>query len=472
MAEASKEGKREPKGESVKRPDRAELSKQCDAIMAEILELNAKAKRAKAETERILGDRGGNRGELEAARQGMKALIAERGRLLAERADITVSRDACRDKLNAMVNNEKAMRHDLKFASVEAIDNQIRELELRQARTSMSLTDEKKLVKDIHNLQMSKKSVGALSELKAGVEREKSNRLELDRRITEKNVELKAVNDRTTAQRAQLDALSKEPTERDNIPALRREQVEAREQAEAKYNSIKALRAEFKKKEDAWNVFQAELTAKRKEAKQKEAEARAIEEEARKKQLEAEELARIPYEDEMNLCEHLSVYLRGLAPTKDAETDPSASAASTTPNTVFQGMKVLSRDTEDYAVLGGSKKGKGKKKGGSNTKKETIGHSMDTLSSFALLQITPPTVLSQVPASIEALQQKKASYQGIERGSVPTMAELQEARQGKAAGSTSKPTKAKDFSLEADFPTLATNGDAKAVSEAEEGVSA
>lgn len=216
----------------------------------------------------------------------MKILMTERNRLMAERQEITVSRDACREKLNALINSEKAMRHDMKFSSVEAIDSQIRELELRQARTTMSLNDEKKLVKDIHNLQMSKKTVGALSELKAGVEKEKSNRMELDRRITEKNVELKAVNDRTTAQRAVLDALNKETSsEREVIPSLRKEQAEAREQAEAKYHSIKALRAEFKKKEDAWNVFQAELVAKRKEAKQKELEAKAIEEEARRKQL-------------------------------------------------------------------------------------------------------------------------------------------------------------------------------------------
>jgi uncharacterized coiled-coil DUF342 family protein len=403
----------------------------------------------------------------------MKIQMTERNKLMSERNDITASRDLCRDKLNAMMNDEKAMRHDLKFASVEAIDSQIRELELRQARTSMSLNDEKKLVKDIHNLQMSKKSVGVLSELKAGVEREKSNRLELDRRITEKNVFLKVVNDKTTAQRAQLDALGKEPSERDNIPALRKEQTDCRAEAETKYNSIKALRAEFKKQEDAWNVFQTELNQKRKEARQKEIDAKAIEDETRRKQLEAEELARIPYEDEMALCDNLTVYLRGLGP-KEVGAEAAGEAPAAAAGTIFQGMKVLTREDEDYAVLGGGKK-KGKKKG-SNSKKETVGHSMDTLSSFSMLQITAPTTVSQIPATIEALELKKASYQGIERGSVPTMAQVAATRQGKATGGAAKAGKAKDFSLEADFPTLsvAPNGDAKeAAPEAEEeGVSA
>jgi hypothetical protein len=60
---AAKEVKepKEPKAEAVRRPDRAEHTSQCDTIMAEILALNERAKKAKSETERILGDRGGSR---------------------------------------------------------------------------------------------------------------------------------------------------------------------------------------------------------------------------------------------------------------------------------------------------------------------------------------------------------------------------------------------------------------------------
>lgn len=306
--------------------------------------------------------------------------------------------------------------------------------------------------------------------MKADVERQKSNRLELDRRITEKNVELKAINDRMTAQRNLLDSLNKEPSERDTLPSLRKEQTEAREQAEAKYNSIKALRAEFKKKEDAWNTFQNELAQKRKEARQKELEARAAEEEERRKELEAQELARIPYEDEMNLCDNLMVYLRGLLPDKEAREVAADSNAASGTGSAFAGMKLLSRDDQDYAVLGGSKKGKGKKKGGSNTKKDAVGHSMDTVASFSMLQISAPTALSQIPSSIEALEQKKASYQGIERGSVPTIAQMQEAQSKGTDGTkiSSKPAKVKDFSLETDFPTLAQNGAETKASDTEE----
>lgn len=171
----------------------------------------------------------------------------------------------------------------------------------------------------------------------------------------------------------------------------------------------------------------------------------------------------------MNLCDNLMVYLKGLMPEKEVGNSTAASSAASTTGS-FQGMKLLSRDDEDYAVLGG-KKGKGKKKGGNNGKKEVIGHSMDTLSSFSMLQIAPPTMVSQIPTAVEALEQKKSFYQGIERGAVPTMAELAESRQGKPSGASSSKSKSKDYSLDADFPTLSSNGDAKPT-EVEEAVTA
>jgi hypothetical protein len=181
---------------------------------------------------------------------------------------------------------------------------------------------------------------------------------------------------------------------------------------------------------------------------------------------EAEELARIPYEDEMNLCDHLISYLRtNFASDKDAS-EASGTDAAPALQTAFAGMKLLNRDEQDYAALG-TKKTRGKKKGGNNTKKDAIVHSMDTLDSFSLLQVAPPSSVAQVSSTIEALTQKKASFQGLARGAVPTIAETLKARQeGKPSGGAKGGSRS-GFSLEADFPTLAPNGAAKADGEAD-----
>jgi uncharacterized coiled-coil DUF342 family protein len=440
---------------NIKRPDRAELQAKIDVITAEINALNERSKEAKAASEKIINDRSGSRGEFESARQVMQGLIAEKKLKMAEREELTNSRDASRDRVNAMMNNEKNMRAELKFSSVEAIDRQIRELEQRQSRTTMSLNDEKKLVKDIKALQLSKKTVAAVEELKVSIEREKSVRNALDISLNERNAELKILNDRLTAQKAILDNLNKDAADKDAIPALRRTQNECREKISEKYQAIRDLRAEFKKAEDAYAAQLAEINARKREQRQKEIEARAAEEALRKKQLEEEEAKRIPYEDEMNLCEHLITYLGKF---KEEEVEATASSDSVAAAAgVFAGMKLLTRGDDDYAVLGKKKEKAPKKKSGASAKKDIISHSMDTLDSFSLLQIDPPTTLSQVAAAVEALRAKKASFQGLPRGAVPTIAEQLRARQAAATaasgGNGGSKKQAKAFALE-DFPTL------------------
>ncbi len=168
---------------------------------------------------------------------------------------------------------------------------------------------------------------------------------------------------------------------------------------------------------------------------------------------EEEELKRIPYEDEQNLCEHLTTYLRTLQSEVDSSEATSIDNSATNTG-VFSGMKVLTRSDDDFLIIGGNK-GKGKKKGGkNNAKKDAIVHSIDTLNSFSLLQISPPNAVSQIPDTLEALKAKKLYFKGIERGSVPTIAEIQKSRassQQKQSSSASS----REFTLEADFPALA-----------------
>lgn len=173
----------------------------------------------------------------------------------------------------------------------------------------------------------------------------------------------------------------------------------------------------------------------------------------------------MPYEDEMNLCENLIVYLRTFTNDKEngeaggISAAASVATASSASDSAFKGMKILAREDEDYAVLGKGK-GKGKKKGGSNSKKETIAHSMDTIASFSFLEISPPTNTNQVPAAIEALTQKKLSFQGIERGSVPTLAQAQAraAKQPHTTSASGGSKSSRQFSLESDFPSLSIGG--------------
>jgi hypothetical protein len=170
-------------------------------------------------------------------------------------------------------------------------------------------------------------------------------------------------------------------------------------------------------------------------------------------------LKRIPYEDEMNLCDYLVSYLETLLPSTAASPSSaeviSASASGNASSSSFDGMKVLVRKEEEYSTVAVQKK-KGKKKSG-NSHRDIISHGVDTLESFSLLDIAPPSSVTNVPTAIEALRAKKATYQGLERGAVETLASKQRAEREKksAEESKKKPKGASVFNLEQDFPDLA-----------------
>jgi hypothetical protein len=183
--------------------------------------------------------------------------------LIDEKTTLSTARDAARDKINARINEEKNARSELKFNNLASIESQIRELEARQARTTMSLQDEKKILKDIHQLQMSKKTVATLADMKAAIELLKQQKIEIDRNFNEKSGQVKNVNERITAQRAVLEGLTKDNSEqREALPALRQE---------------------FKAKEEAFYLALAEERQRKKEQKQKEIEAKKAADEARRK---------------------------------------------------------------------------------------------------------------------------------------------------------------------------------------------
>jgi uncharacterized coiled-coil DUF342 family protein len=205
---------------------------------------------------------------------------------MAEKEALGVSRDKARDKIIAKTNEEKTARSELKFSNVESIESQIRELEARQSRTSMTLNDEKKIIKEIKALQMSKKTLAGLAELRAAIEALKVEKSAIDKSYNDKMAELREVGDRIGAQREVLDALNKDnSTKSEAVPAYRARQNELKKLIDDKYQAIKTLRSEFKAKEEAYYAQLAEERARKKEQKQKEMEARQAEEEARKKAL-------------------------------------------------------------------------------------------------------------------------------------------------------------------------------------------
>ena len=278
------------------------------------------------------------------------------------------------------------------------------------------------------------------------------------------------------------------------MPTLFKEKDGIRAEKNAKVEQIKALRNDFRKAENDFRNYLREVRKKRAEERKAEDEARDAERAERKKQWEEEEAKKVPYEEEMALCDYLVNYLEttflnapedGAAEKKEAETV-----------TEFDGMSLSGKaarrkfdETDDFCNLGiGKKKGRGKKKGGG---KDAAGGgklvlAVDTFEHFSMIGVDAPITREAVAATVDAVKKRKEYYSTLPRGEVPSIREKQlaeaekrakaereerrlerdgppparDARPSKPAAKEGKPAKAKqaDFNaLEADataFPGL------------------
>ena len=186
-------------------------------------------------------------------------------------------------------------------------------------------------------------------------------------------------------------------------------------------------------------AHQREVRRVRNEARKAEDEARKAELEKRQQEAEAEELKRVPYEEEMELCEYLSNYLEttyGKHANHDSQINSDEADISLAGE--FEGLvlsgKNAGRDHEDdYLSLNkttGKKKGRGKKKGGLKIN-EKIMLVPETIEMFALLELEPPSTINGVSDTVKKLQEKKTWFCTLPRGKVPSLRDKQRADEAK-----------------------------------------
>merc|ERR1712232_256563 len=188
--------------------------------------------------------------------------------------------------------------------------NEIMKLKKKQETTSMSLNEEKRLIKEICSLQSSKEFVADLNSKDANLDDFKGRE--------------KVIKSDLMAKDAEIDLVQKMIEEKTNILAtLGDHEIQARKSRNAliqKRDAIKAqinekrnerslLKKSFREANDKWYDYQRALRAQRKMKADEDKKRQEEERLALKKEMEEEELRRTPYEEEMSLCDDLIDYL-------------------------------------------------------------------------------------------------------------------------------------------------------------------
>lgn len=369
--------------------------------------------------------RSGEQDELSKERAKRDTIKAELDKLKGEKDALSSEFDRLKGKLDSAMDASKSAKSQMKFRTVEEINAEMARLNKLQSTTSMVLSEEKKLVKELESLRAQKRQLSALGASEGLIKNDKEERARLQASLKAKRDEVNECFGRLTAQREVCDKTqAKEnggeggkkglvPTLHDQRNAIWKKKSEAITQIKALREQVKEKWEEFKGARKEWEAHMEE------ERKVREAERKARQEEWERK-MEEEEAKKVPYEEEMALCDYLVNYLKQNFLTEKEE-PVVAAAGPTTPAAAFEheGMTLQAfrrEDEEEEQWAGGKKKkekkqgGEGGRKGKGGGKKDTLAHSPELLASFALLKLDAPSKATGVEAAVVALKEKKEWY--------------------------------------------------------------
>ncbi|KAH9530454.1 hypothetical protein CY35_20G002000 [Sphagnum magellanicum] len=320
-----------------------------------------------------------------------------------------------------------ALRDKLPYVRVEQIDEEIKKLEYRLSHTSLTLQEEKKVLQQIKDLTKSRDFVKDYTNQMENMSHDEGSRSALVEKIKEKDQLLNSLKDQEQQQRKILaDIREKEASQTVDIPALIDERNAAFEKMKALRDEVKELRAEFQAKEDEFwereHEWKEQRAVERKLAyKKREAERRERDEVRKQREL----LNFVePYTDEIILCDQLSSYLQKYSHTPEETPAPSQKAEILAPKGVGDVIQCKkNRNDEElegwFAGYGVKGKGKGKKgrapQAPKGREKERISLSLDALTSFEKVALSPPTIIGDAAKSIEDLKAKKENFLKLQR---------------------------------------------------------
>jgi len=378
-------------------------------------------------------------------RDALARLRSQKGALITEKKAIRARLDATRNQSERLFEGQKAAKQSVKFTNIADIDAEIKKLQRRQETTSMSLSEEKRLIKEMDALQASKKLVAQLKTQEVNLENVKEQRKLIAVEIAAKDKEIDAVQAEIDVQQTKIKSMSEKETDsRSKIQGLLSERDTIRSEINDKLKEKDKARQIFREANNAWYDYQRAIRAQRKMQQEEERRQREEERLAILKAREEEELKKIPYEEEQMLCDYLADYLTKTYlndPSKEkAESKKKDSEVFAVKDDPFAGFKPMNKKTDDVFL----KMGTGKKPRNRQAKKEKkkvtapFTLNLDTFEQFSLLQLTPPTSLDAVQGSVDELREKKKWYSEQPRGSVPTANDIRKANEAKSRKSSSQ----------------------------------
>mmetsp|Transcript_58031 Transcript_58031/g.147241 ORF Transcript_58031/g.147241 Transcript_58031/m.147241 type:complete len:358 (-) Transcript_58031:81-1154(-) len=303
------------------------------------------------------------------------------------------------------------MKKSIGYTSEQEIDERIATIESKIMTDTMSLKQEKELLKEIAELKKNRPKVSQVNKMEESV----ANRdfgANFKEQIGNINEELTLYRDGKRKVQEKLSALMETRKEQmGDLPTIIEEKEAIGKKIAEKVAERNALRDEFRAKEREFNQYLAEQRRVRQEKAMEERAARQAEYDKVRRTRAAEKLDEQPHIQEMTLIEQTMLFCKSLVQTKDSEAkEDKKEIAHNNP----EGTQVLAKkeDREEfYFVPTAKKKGKSKNKGAkAEGSSKPIKHNAETFRLFDQLKLDAPITTDDIPATLEKLEAQLESY--------------------------------------------------------------
>jgi len=405
------EKEEEPDIEKVEQPDRQALDDALNKISENISDLQAKT----AELSVKIAERSGGkddfmakkaelRGKLDELSGKINGLMDRKGELQTAIGDKRQEGVEMRSQLNKM-------KKSIGFTSESEIDDRIASLEFKMWTDTISLKEEKEMLKEMQELRRNRPKVSQVNRMEDSLQNRDSGR-SYKEQIEVINQQVAVFKEAKKKVNEEFSTLMEGRKEQmGDLPKIFEQRDELNKQIQELIKERGVVKDEFRQKEREYNAYRNELRNARMEKIAEERSAREAEFAKARRLKMAEKMDTQPFIQEMTLVEQTILFCRNLVASKGPEKEEEKKEIE---HNNPDGTQVLARkeDREEfYFVPTAKKKSKGKSKSSkAEGASKAIKHNAATFSLFDALKLDAPITTDDIPATLEKLEAKLDDY--------------------------------------------------------------
>lgn len=328
--------------------------------------------------------------------------------LMSRKMDVNKGVQEKRQEGADMRQQLNKMKKSIGYTDEKEIDQRIADIEFKLVTDTITLKEEKELLKEIQELKRNRPKVSQVHKLEDSLEHRDTEKSHKE--LSTLNEEINVYRDGKRKVQEKLSVLlDGRQKQLGDLPLIIEQRDEINKKIQEKVKERNDLRDEFRQAEREFKQWQEEQRKARAEkiAEERAAKQKQWEQDQRFKKAEA--MDEQPHVQEMTLIEQTILFCKNLTQSKDKEQkEEKKEIAHDNPEGTEVLVKKEDRD-EFYYVPTAKKKGKSKVKGKEGASKP-IKHNAETFRLFDQLKLDTPITTEDIPATLEKLDAQLDMY--------------------------------------------------------------